>query len=226
MKRPGLTSCLPRLYATLVCAAAIAAEILLFTKYMGNMVPKDNGWEWTNMWGAAGYVLNFYYISDYIISIVQLIYQVLLFILLMGLYKKYYARGYMLLSCVALFVPLSRYIAVFVIRNNKAIDYDAYMRARREEFMRRQQQQNSYGYGRPPYQGGPYDRGPYGGAPYNQPPYDSRPPRAPRLRRKTPSRNLRPAIRRGTGIGTVQPPRRKGSAAESGRRLRRDDLFN
>lgn len=116
--------------------------------------------------GAAGYVLNFYYISDYIISIVQLIYQVLLFILLMGLYKKYYTRGYMLLSCVALFVPLSRYIAVFVIRNNKAIDYDAYMRARREEFMRRQQQQNSYGYGRPPYQGGPYDRGPYGGAPY------------------------------------------------------------
>ena len=98
MKRSGLYVMLAQIIATLVCAAAIAVEILLFTKYKGNMVPKDNGWEWTNMWGAAGYVLNFYYISDYIISIVQLIYQVLLFILLMGLYKKYYTRGYMLLS--------------------------------------------------------------------------------------------------------------------------------
>ena len=85
MKRSGLYVMLAQIIATLVCAAAIAVEILLFTKYKGNMVPKDNGWEWTNMWGAAGYVLNFYYISDYIISIVQLIYQVLLFILLLSL---------------------------------------------------------------------------------------------------------------------------------------------
>lgn len=108
--------------------------------------------------------------------------MILLFILLTGLYKKYYAKGYMILSWVGLLFPISRYIVVFVLRNNKAVDYEAYMRAKREEFLRRSRQ-NPYGpyggqYG--PYnQGGPYggyNNGPYGG--YNNGPYGANGPNA------------------------------------------------
>ena len=100
--------------------------------------------------------------------------MILLFILLTGLYKKYYAKGYLILSWVGLFLPVSRYIVVFVLRNNKAIDYEAYMRAKREEYMRR----NPYGpygpYGGPynPGNQGPYNQGPYNQGPYNQGPYN------------------------------------------------------
>lgn len=147
MKRPGLYTMISQILTALVCAATITVEILLFTKYGTEeyKIIGEYGVQWSNLPTAGRYAFNFYVISDYILSIVQLVYLVLLFILLMGLYKKYYTRGYMLLSFVALFVPMSRYIAIFVIRNNKAIDYEAYMRARREEFIRRQQQQNPYG---------------------------------------------------------------------------------
>ncbi len=175
MKRPGLYTMISQILTALVCAATITVEILLFTKYGTEeyKVIGEYGVQWSNLPTAGRYAFNFYVISDYILSIVQLVYLVLLFILLMGLYKKYYTRGYMLLSFVALVVPMSRYIAIFVIRNNKAIDYEAYMRARREEFIRRQQQQNPYG--RPPYNQGPYNQGPYNQGPYNQGPYNQSP---------------------------------------------------
>lgn len=176
MKRPGLYTMISQVLTVLVCSAAIAVEILLFTKYGTEeyKVIGEYGVQWSNLPPAGRYAFNFYVISDYIISIVELVYLVLLFILLMGLYKKYYTRGYMLLSFLALFIPMSRYIAIFVIRNNKAIDYEAYMRARREEFIRCQQQQQNP-YGRPPYNQGPYNQGPYNQGPYNQSPYGQNP---------------------------------------------------
>lgn len=172
MKRPGLYVLISQILAALACGATIAAEIFLFTKCTGEMVPSDSGTpQWPGLTGFPMYVRNYYYYSDFIISIVQLAYTILLFILMTGLYKKYTARNYFLLSWLALFLPVSKYIVVFVIRNNKAIDYDAYMRARREAFMRRQQQNP---YGRPPY-GGYGGYGNYGGNPYNSPPYNQGP---------------------------------------------------
>ena len=172
MKRAGLYTVLAQILAVVVCAATVAAEIMLYTTYAGDMIQNESGSpQWPGLTGFAMYVRNYYYFSDFIVSIAQLAYTIMLFILLMGLYKKYYARGYLLISWLALLVPASRYVAVFVLRNNKAIDYDAYMRAKREEFMRRQQQ-NPYGnpYNRGPYNQGPYSQNPYGGNPYNQPP--------------------------------------------------------
>ncbi len=84
-----------------------------------------------------------------------------LFVLLLGLYKKYNPKNYVALGFLELFLPLSRYIVIFVLRKRKAVDYEAYMRARREAYMRyRQQYQNPNGnrYGNPynnPY-GNPY----------------------------------------------------------------------
>lgn len=175
VKRSGLYAMLASLVSTLYFAAVIVAQILLFTIYRNDSV---DGSIWTNLTGFGNFVYNFYMISDLLGGIVELIYVILLFILLTGLYKKYYAKGYLILSWVGLFLPVSRYIVVFVLRNNKAIDYEAYMRAKREEYMRR----NPYGpygpYGGPynpgnqgPYNQGPYNQGPYNQGPYNQGPY-------------------------------------------------------
>lgn len=172
MKRAGLYTMLAQILAFLFCAAKVAAEIMLYTTYAGNMTPNESGNPtWTGLTGFAMYVHNYYYLSDIIVSIVQFVYTIMLFILLMELYKKYYARGYLLISWLALLLPVSRYVAIFVLRNNKAIDYDAYVRAKREEFMRRQQQ---YPYGNP-YNRGSYNYGPYSQGPYNQGPYNRNP---------------------------------------------------
>ena len=61
-------------------------------------------------------------------------------VLLLGLYKKYNPKNYTALGFLELFVPLSRYIVIFALRNRKAIDYQAYMRARHEAYMRQRQQ--------------------------------------------------------------------------------------
>lgn len=171
MKRPGLYVMIAQLLASLVCAATIAAEILLFTKYADKMVPNESGSpRWPELTGFAMYMRNYYYYSDFVVSIVQLVYKVLLFILATGLYKKYTPKNYFLLSWVALLLPASVYIAVFVLRNRQAIDYEAYMRARREEFLRRSRQQNPYG--PDPYNRNPYNQNPYNQNPYNQNPYN------------------------------------------------------
>jgi len=69
-----------------------------------------------------------------------LIYEILLVVLLIGLYRRYTPKNYMTLGILTLFVPASRYIVIFVLRNRQSIDYEAYMRARREAYMRQQQQ--------------------------------------------------------------------------------------
>lgn len=182
MKKPGIYTMAASVVSTVFCLAAVAAEILLFTVYRGNMVPNSEGYTYWELTGFGLFVYNFYRLSDFFLIIFELIYMILLFILLTGLYKKYYAKGYMILSWVGLLFPISRYIVVFVLRNNKAVDYEAYMRAKREEFLRRSRQ-NPYGpyggqYG--PYnQGGPYggyNNGPYGG--YNNGPYGANGPNA------------------------------------------------
>ena len=90
---------------------------------------------------------------------------------MLGLYKKYQPRNYMVFSMLSVFIPLSRFIIVFAFRNRPAINYEDYVRAQREEYIRRRQQ---YGYGNPygnPY-GIPYGQGGYNGPqgePYTPP---------------------------------------------------------
>ena len=57
---------------------------------------------------------------------------------------------------------MARFIVIFILRNNAPIDFEAYMRAKREAYARRM---GSYG-------------NPYGN-PYGQNPYNPQPPRAP-----------------------------------------------
>lgn len=167
MEKPGLYAMIASIASFLVVASAMAVQIVLTAKFGDYIVQDESGYKWANLTGGAVYAYNYFQVSYYLIPIFRLAYMILMFILLTGLYKKYYARGYLLLSWVALFVPVSRYIAVFVLRNNRAIDYEAYMRAKREEFLRRQQQYNPYGFS--PYNRNPYNQPPNGGTPYGSP---------------------------------------------------------
>lgn len=162
VKRMGLYTMLAAIVAFVFCALTIAAEMYLFLQHGEHIRVDEYGYMIFTGEGFALKVARFYDISMFFIMIVGLVYEILLYILMLGLYKKYSAKNHMLFGILCLFAPLSRFIVVFCIRKNKAIDYEAYMRAQREAFMRQQQQRYQNMYGNPynnPY-GNPYN--PYG----------------------------------------------------------------
>ena len=149
------------------------AETLLFTVYAPNLTINGTTGTivWTGLSGFAETINRFYnYWGDLLCSVIGLVYELLVFLIMMSLLKKYYAKGYMLLSFTQLFIPISRYVIIFVLRKNKAIDYNVYMRQKYEEYARR----NPYG-GNPYGYGNPYGNNPYGNNPYNRPPYGQNP---------------------------------------------------
>lgn len=169
MKRAGTYTMIMQIVASLLCFATIASEVYLWTVHGTPQMETSLGMPyWGELSGFSGTVYKFYDLSGYLLSIAQLVYEIFLVILVMGLYKKYEPKNYMFLSMLTLFVPASRFIIVFAIRNRNAVDYEAYMRARREAYMRRQQQYyNQYNnpYNNPYNQGGynnPYGQNPYG----------------------------------------------------------------
>ncbi len=156
MKRAGLYAMIGQIVATLVTCAMIASEVYLWTMHGS---PDLTTGVWHGLSGFSLTVFNFYDISLYIVSIAQLVCEILFFILLTSLYKQYEPKNYFILSLLTLLVPLARFFIIFALRNRRAIDYEAYMRARQEAYARRRQQYSN-----------PYNN-PYGNGGYNQSPY-------------------------------------------------------
>ena len=170
MKKPGLYAMITQIAATIVFAMISVAETLLFTIYAPNLTINSTTGTivWTGLTGFAEMVNVFYNTwGDLLCSVIGLVYELLVFLMMMSLLKKYYAKGYMLLSFTQLFIPISRYVMVFVLRKNKAIDYNEYMRKKYQEYARRNPYGDPYGYGSP-YGNNPYNRPPYGQNPYGQ----------------------------------------------------------
>lgn len=184
MKRAGLYTMIAQILTTLLCGLSIAVQLYL---YFVEGAPEYDQFGipfWINLTGFSSVAYKFYGVSQYILPIFQLVYEVFMLILLIALYKRYAPRNYFILGLLALFIPVSRFIVIFVLRNRQGIDYEAYMRARHEAYMRQQQQYNGYG-GYNPYYGGGYNRpygNPYGnpyGAPQNAPQNAPQPPEDP-----------------------------------------------
>ncbi len=165
VKRAGMYAMIAQIIGTLFCALTIAAEMYLWLEH-GKPHIEQGIPTWVNLTGFAGTVSKFYNLSGYLLSTFQLIYEIFLIVLFMGLYKQYSPKNYLALGILTLFVPLSRYIIVFVLRKRKAIDYEAFMRAKREAYARQ------YGQYRNPY-GSPYQNS-YG-QPQNNPPQPPKP---------------------------------------------------
>lgn len=170
MKRAGMYAMIAQIIATVLCIATIASEQYLWLTHGEPQIEMTYGtYYWTGLTGFAWNVSRFYDISGYLLPIFQMFVEIFLVVLMIGLCKKYSPKNYMVLSLVTLFIPIARFFIIFAIRKRQPIDYEAYMRARHEAFVRRQQQyygqQNPYGN---PY-GSPYNN-PYGGqnSPYGQ----------------------------------------------------------
>ena len=173
VKKMGLFVMIAQIIATVFSLMLLTAISYLFIVEGEPIYAEGLG---VPYWGGTGFskfVENFYNVgAGYmfgisIISILQLVYEILLLILTMGLYKKYAPKNYMILSIVNVFIPMARYIVIFCLRNKQEIDYEAYMRARREAMAREYQQRYGGAYGTP-----------YGGTQYNNPyanPYPQQP---------------------------------------------------
>lgn len=82
-------------------------------------------------------------------------------------FRKYYARSPMLMSVFCVILPVRGFVT-FAVRKNNPVDYDAYMRRRMEEAMRRSGY-NQGGYGQGGYgQGGYGQQGGSGGDPFSE----------------------------------------------------------
>ncbi|MBQ8291925.1 MAG: hypothetical protein IJX88_05425 [Clostridia bacterium] len=170
VKRAGVYAMVGQILSIVLVMLSVASQMWLYIVEGAPQVTELGVVYWGKFTHTASKtIFAFYDLSGYILSVIQLIYEILLVILLMGLYKRYSPKNYTALGILALFVPASRYIVTFVLRGREAIDFEAYMRARHEAYMRRQQQyQNRYGnpYGSPyqnpyqtPYQNSSQNRG-------------------------------------------------------------------
>ena len=84
-------------------------------------------------------------------------------VLYVSFFRKYYARGPILLAFLSAVLPF-RGFTIFAVRNNAPVDYNDYIRRRTQAYMR------GNGYNQPPY--GPYGHGNGGygsGGPQNGP---------------------------------------------------------
>ncbi len=173
LKHAWLYTLIGQVLTVLLVTGSLGSQVFLYVNEGAPIQTELGATYWQAFTHSASVrIYKFYTIASYILPIIELAYEVFLFILLLGLFKQYAPKNYLILGFLTMFVPLSRYIVIFVLRNRKAIDYEAYMRARREAFMRAQQARYGNPYGNP-YQN-PY-RDPYN-APYNG---DRKPPEEP-----------------------------------------------
>jgi hypothetical protein len=170
MKHAGVYALIAQSLCALVCGMMIASQMYLYIGCVENMhIVKDvqligeqevvvgTRVYWTNLVGFEKVINVFYVYGSSILSIFELAYEVLMLVVVIALLRKYAPKNYFPLSILALFVPLSRYIMVFALKKRPAIDYEAYMRRRRADYIHQQQQYyNQFGN---PYanQGGQYN---------------------------------------------------------------------
>ena len=164
IKRAGLYAMIAQIVITVLACSYIFSDIYLHQNGCIWYEPTGEELEpFRSHWNTGTRFEKFLYgywdqIAPLVNGIFSLLSQVLMLTLLASLYKKYSPEGYMWMLVVSFLVPFAPCIILLVLRNRRAVDYRAYMQAKRDAYMRRNQQY--YG------QGG-YNS--YGGSPYGNP---------------------------------------------------------
>lgn len=112
----------------------------------------------------------FYYLYDYILWWVQLVYVFLEILVLSCFFQTYAARRYFIFTITSVLFPVQG-ILFFVLRNNRGLNYRDYVIREQEKQYRMYQQyhrQNNNPYNNP-YNQNPYNN-PYSNGSYNNPP--------------------------------------------------------
>lgn len=162
MKRAGLYAMIAEIIGATVFIASILTELYLYTT-VGEPILDGFGYpDWSGMGltGTSYALAKINEICNYVVMILVLVESIMVLLLMAGLFKKYSPGNYFMLGVIIAFIPVARYILIFVLRNRQPVDYEAYIRARREAYMRQQQQYyNTYGRGYSnPYQPNPPQR--------------------------------------------------------------------
>ncbi len=195
MKHAGTYALVAQLLAALCSFAMLAAEFYLY------MVHGEPQWRdyiegmytysipyWPTATSGLGGLASWYFENgEMFIYLFGLIYDILMLVLVIALFKKYAPKNHIPFALLSIFVPVARYIVIFVLRNRQPVDYDQYMRAKREAYIRQQQQR--YGQYGNPY-GNPYNNpysNPYGGQGQSRPNDSSKAPEDPFEEFSTPS---------------------------------------
>ena len=165
MKRIGLYAMLTEiLYVVLQLFLMIATVISYFPQYRTLEVDEGvmTGIANSNMPAWLEPTILYGNLVAYLIWFFVIIFFCVLFI---AFFRKYYARGPILLAFLSAVLPF-RGITIFAVRNNAPVDYNDYIRRRTQAYMR------SNGYNQPPY--GPYgpQNGPQSGPQNGPDPFD------------------------------------------------------
>ena len=137
VKRAGLYALIAQIVLVALCATEIIGQAYLWTTEGVPAFDEFNQPYWGEAQGVAASLNTYLYVyNEFIRSIIQMVYEIMLFIVLMGIYKKYAPNTHFAFSILSLFVPMSRYIILFVIRKRDTVDYDEFMRRKREEYIR------------------------------------------------------------------------------------------
>lgn len=181
IKRAGLYTMIAQIVITVLACLYIFSDIYLHQNGCIWYEPTGEEFEpFRSHWDTGTRFDKFLYgywdqIAPLVNGIFSLLCQVLMITLLASLYKKYNPEGYMWMVVVSFLLPLARCVILFVLRNRRAVDYRAYVQAKRDAYMRRQQQYYGQG-GYNPYGG--YNSG-YGQQGYSQPQAPQKPPEEP-----------------------------------------------
>lgn len=163
MKRVGLYAMLTEiLYVVLQLLVMVATVISFFPQYLTLEVAEGfiNGEPNDSMPAWILPTIRYGSLVAYLVWFFVIIFFCVLFI---SFFRKYYARGPILLAFLSAVLPF-RGFTIFAVRNNAPVDYNDYIRRRTQAYMR------NNGYNQPPY--GPYGpgNGGYGsGGPQNGP---------------------------------------------------------
>ena len=155
-KRLGMYAMIAQIVATSLTLMTMASECYLWLQHGVPQIDIElYTMYWPGLTGFSSIVFKFYDLSAYLLFIAQLICCAFMITLFIGLFKKYAPRNYSSFTMLMIFVPVSRFFIVFALRKRKAVDFEAFMRARQAAYARRQQEY--YNQRRNPY------NSPYGG---------------------------------------------------------------
>lgn len=147
MKHAGVFVMAAQIIAVLVGGFTIFAEVTLNANYLLKAVSSADGRTLslvyvTESGGApssrfAMFLIGYVNVASYVLSIVELVYSVFLFITASALFRTYAPASYTWLAFLSLFIPAAFPIIVFVLRNKPPVDYAEYIRKKREAYYRR-----------------------------------------------------------------------------------------
>ena len=99
------------------------------------------------------------YMSTYILSILDLVFNIMQIILLICFFQTYASRRYVLFALTSVLFPIMG-ILFFIVRNNKGVNYRDFIRAEQAR-QYQQYQQYQQNFNQNPYNQNPYNRNPY-----------------------------------------------------------------